>query len=408
MSIKTKVGVASSPEIYEPNHWYLTYIPQIEHTTGGCSVMGNKWSLGAREGGRSAGETVKHSSEASRKTSTSSTAPLFQLETVEHSSEANRKTSTSSMAPLFELETVEHSSEASRKTSTNSMTPLFELETVEHSSEASRKTSTSSMAPLFELETVKHSSEASRKTSTNSMTPLFELETVKHSSEASRKTLTSSVAPLFELETVKHSSEASRKTSTSSVAPLFELETERRDGRSLHPSAISGSRRDEEPEFVTSEVLSSGSKTRKWMYNNLMGVGLSFLLVFSAFQGLQNLQSTINAADGLGLAILVIVYLFFTISGFVSPGLIRLLGTKYSLLGGFLCHLVYTAANYYPSWYTLVPASALLGFASGPIWAAANTHLVKVAVASAPWLEMDQNHLISYMVGIFFGFFQGA
>ena len=165
---------------------------------------------------------------------------------------------------------------------------------------------------------------------------------------------------------------------------------------------------DEEPEVVTNKEFSSGSEARKWMYKNVIGVGLSFLLVFSAFQSLQNLQSSINAAGGLGLATLAILYLFFTISGFVTPGILKLLGTKYSLLGGFLCHLVYTGANYYPSWYTLVPASALLGFASGPIWAAGNAHLVKVAVASAPWLQIDQNHLISYIVGIFFGFFQGA
>ena len=154
--------------------------------------------------------------------------------------------------------------------------------------------------------------------------------------------------------------------------------------------------------------FSSPKAAKIWMYKNLVGVGMSFLLVFSAFLSLQNLQSSINSEGGLGLATLSILYLFFTLAGFVTPGIIRLLGTKYSLLGGFVCHLLYVVANYYPSWYTLIPASVLLGFASAPIWAAGSAHLVKIAVVAAPALGLNQEHLISYLVGIFFTFFQVA
>ena len=164
--------------------------------------------------------------------------------------------------------------------------------------------------------------------------------------------------------------------------------------------------KDDNPKFLNK--FSSPKAAKIWMYKNLVGVGMSFLLVFSAFLSLQNLQSSINSEGGLGLATLSILYLFFTLAGFVTPGIIRLLGTKYSLLGGFVCHLLYVVANYYPSWYTLIPASVLLGFASAPIWAAGSAHLVKIAVVAAPALGLNQEHLISYLVGIFFTFFQVA
>ena len=165
--------------------------------------------------------------------------------------------------------------------------------------------------------------------------------------------------------------------------------------------------KDDNPKFLNNK-FSSPKAAKTWMYKNLVGVGLSFLLTFSTFLSLQSLQSSINSEGGLGLATLSILYLFFALAGFVTPGIIRLLGTKYSLLGGFVCLLLYVVANYYPSWYTLIPASVLLGFAFAPIWAAGNAHLVKIAVVAAPALGLNQEHLISYLVGIFFTFFQGS
>ena len=146
--------------------------------------------------------------------------------------------------------------------------------------------------------------------------------------------------------------------------------------------------------------------TKRWMYKNAVGLGLGFLFVFSAFNGLQNLQSSLHSEGGLGLASLAIVYVVFILSCFISPGVIKVLGTKYALLGGFFFHLLYTTANYYPSWYTLVPASLIIGIGSGPIWTAGSAHLVKVAVLSAPKLGLDQNLVISNLVSIFFFFFR--
>lgn len=153
-------------------------------------------------------------------------------------------------------------------------------------------------------------------------------------------------------------------------------------------------------------VSSSHRADRRWAYKNVLGISFSFFSVFAAFVSLQNLQSSINSDGGLGLTTLAVLYFFFVSSGFVSPSALKILGTKYSLLAGFFCFLVYIFANFYPSWYTLVPASVVAGVGSALVWAAANTHIVEVAVLVAPKLEVDKNHLIGIYTGIFFCFVQ--
>ncbi len=158
-------------------------------------------------------------------------------------------------------------------------------------------------------------------------------------------------------------------------------------------------------ELSSSQCCDRGS-TKTWVYRNSAGLGFAFLVVFSAFQGLQNLQSVLHSEGGLGLASLSILYSFFTLSCFITPGIIQILGTKYAILIGFVCHLIYTTANFYPSWYTLVPASVVIGLGSGPIWAASSSHIVKVCVIGASALGLDLNLLISSQVGIFFSIFR--
>ena len=150
----------------------------------------------------------------------------------------------------------------------------------------------------------------------------------------------------------------------------------------------------------------TATNPRRWGYRNIFGLSIAFVTVFCAFIGLQNLQSSINTEGGLGLASLSVLYAVFFLSGFVTPVIVRILGTKYTLLFGFVCHLIYSLSNYHPTWYTLIPSSFAIGFASAPIWVAATTHITEVAVTIAPALRKNQDQLISMFIGIFYFFFQ--
>lgn len=142
----------------------------------------------------------------------------------------------------------------------------------------------------------------------------------------------------------------------------------------------------------------------RWAYGNLYSTSISFMLVFSAFVGIQNLQASLNAT--LGIVSLSLTYVFYFIIGFFTPAMVRLLTTKYALLFGYACHLIYILTNYYPEYFTLVPSSILLGIGSGPLWAGLSTHLATTAITLAPHVTDSIDLLISRFTGIFFFIFQ--
>ena len=152
--------------------------------------------------------------------------------------------------------------------------------------------------------------------------------------------------------------------------------------------------------------LRQSKEVNRWARRNIYGVSTSMLIVYTAFVGLQNLQSSINSNGGLGLVSLSVLYGAFVVVGVFTPTILKLCGTKYSLLVGYLCILLYTLCNYYPSWYTLIPGSVILGLASGPIWAASGSHLVHVAREVKANTNKHESYLIGKYMGIFYFFFQ--
>lgn len=141
-------------------------------------------------------------------------------------------------------------------------------------------------------------------------------------------------------------------------------------------------------------------------YRNVYGLSLSLFCLFSAFQSVQNLQSSVNSRGGLGVISLSLLYAAFVLSGIVTTSIVRVLGTKYAIMGGMACHLFYIVCNYHATWYSLIPASFLIGFASGPFWAATSAHITQVAVKLAPIVRERQDFLISQFTGVIFLFSQ--
>ena len=135
-------------------------------------------------------------------------------------------------------------------------------------------------------------------------------------------------------------------------------------------------------------------------YKNLFGLSWSWLTVFGAFLGIQALQSSINQEANLGLTSLCVLNGFFALSTLITPTIIRLIGTKYALIGGYVVFFLYTLSNVYPHWYTLIPSSFLLGVAHGPAWASLNTHATNVAIKYAPDFKQKTKHLIINFSGV--------
>ena len=171
----------------------------------------------------------------------------------------------------------------------------------------------------------------------------------------------------------------------------FELKDIMQDGL-RKPSLLSEER-------ATCQCCSWSPKARA--YKNLFGVSISFMIVFSVFLAVVVLQSSINAADGLGLAALATLHSTFFFSGLYTSSVIHLFGAKYILIVCYLGMTVYTISNYYPHWYTLIPGSVCIGMVFGPLWASINVHITTVAIQYASAAGESSAYLVSWFTGVF-------
>ncbi|KAM5326041.1 protein unc-93 homolog A isoform 2-T4 [Glossophaga mutica] len=142
---------------------------------------------------------------------------------------------------------------------------------------------------------------------------------------------------------------------------------------------------------------------------NVLVVSLGFLLLFTAYGGLQNLQSSLYSAEGLGVAVLSTLYGAMLLSSmFLPPLLIRTLGCKWTIVAAMSCYVAFSLGNFYASWSTLVPTSILLGLGAAPLWSAQGTYLTTVGNAYAEKAGQTGKDVVSRYFGIFFLVFQSS
>lgn len=149
-------------------------------------------------------------------------------------------------------------------------------------------------------------------------------------------------------------------------------------------------------------------KIKRRAYKNLIAIACVFLFTFTALNSLQNLQSSLNDKAGLGLSSLSVLYGCLMVSCIAAPFLIQSIGPKWTTVCCSFCYSFYTAANFYPEFYTLIPAAAVLGFAAGPFWVAQGTYLTSLAVNFAGVVNEVPVQMIHRFTGIFFLIYQSC
>ncbi|KAJ0983970.1 hypothetical protein J5N97_002326 [Dioscorea zingiberensis] len=132
---------------------------------------------------------------------------------------------------------------------------------------------------------------------------------------------------------------------------------------------------------------------------------VAFLFIFSAYQGAQNLESSVNTEGDLGTTSLGILYVSFTLCSLVASPIVRGMGSKGALLLGTTGYILFIASNLKPSWYTMVPASLYLGFAASIIWVGQGTYLTSAARSHAKDCHLHEGTIIGHFNGEFWGMF---
>ncbi|XP_046556131.1 UNC93-like protein [Haliotis rubra] len=120
-----------------------------------------------------------------------------------------------------------------------------------------------------------------------------------------------------------------------------------------------------------------------------------------------NLQSSLNMESGIGSGSLAVIYAAMILSClFVPSFLIAHIGCKWSMVVSITGYIAYMAANFYPVWATMVPASILIGVGAGPLWSAKSTYLTTIAVWYAKLTGQSEDAILNRFFGVFFMFFQ--
>ena len=158
---------------------------------------------------------------------------------------------------------------------------------------------------------------------------------------------------------------------------------------------------------ISLSSASSWTRSKEQIKKNLFVIGLAWIFLFTAFQAMANLQSSLNSDDGLGTASLSTIYITLVISCvFLPPLVIDKLGLKWAIVASQFMYLLYLAANIYPKYYTLLPSAVVVGIGAGPLWTAKCTYLTEIAGFYAVLSQENVEVVVNRFFGYFFTMFQ--
>ena len=124
------------------------------------------------------------------------------------------------------------------------------------------------------------------------------------------------------------------------------------------------------------DVTTANTRLHRTILKNIILISITFMVLFTSFQSMASLQSSINQVDGLGTYSLSIIYGALIISSQFTPSLIlKYLGSKWTMVFSMFCYSLYIAAQFHPQVYTLLPAAFILGVAAAPLWIAKCAYL---------------------------------
>ncbi|XP_013382519.1 protein unc-93 homolog A isoform X3 [Lingula anatina] len=141
-------------------------------------------------------------------------------------------------------------------------------------------------------------------------------------------------------------------------------------------------------------------------YIDLGTISAIAVVVYNAWSGQQNLQSSLNFEDGIGVISLSIFYAASIASSLYAPLMVDKLGPKKSILISVSAALLYYAANFYPTMYTLGMAALLYGLVSTPFFTCLGYIITTAALDNAILTGRDGDVVISRFNGIYWSLFK--
>ncbi|XP_076438558.1 UNC93-like protein [Babylonia areolata] len=147
--------------------------------------------------------------------------------------------------------------------------------------------------------------------------------------------------------------------------------------------------------------------TKFKIFKNVGVVSLGFLFLFTSFQSMANLQTSLNKEDGVGAYSLSTIYATLIVSCIFLPKfVIARLGCKWTIPVCMLGYALYMAANLHAVIWLMTLAGAVLGIGAAPMWSAKCTYLTQMGVWYSRMTKQSQDAVINKFFGFFFMAFQ--
>ncbi|XP_021340099.1 uncharacterized protein LOC110441312 [Mizuhopecten yessoensis] len=139
---------------------------------------------------------------------------------------------------------------------------------------------------------------------------------------------------------------------------------------------------------------------------NLVFLCISFITLFSSFRAIQNLQSSINDKNNLGIIAMAVVHGTMFLTCLWAPSIINKLSAKWALVIGMFSFLTWIGANFYPTFYTLIPTAIFSGCGQGILWTAEISYILKLAFDSSRVSRGNIDKEVLRFHGVFLACFQ--
>ncbi|KAG8182980.1 hypothetical protein JTE90_013429 [Oedothorax gibbosus] len=148
------------------------------------------------------------------------------------------------------------------------------------------------------------------------------------------------------------------------------------------------------------------NQSKRRLLKNLLAMSFFYCAFYTGFWGLTNLQSTMNAASGIGPDSQAVIYVFSMASSLFLPEItIGRFGCKRVIVVATLISLPYIAANLFIRWDTMLIFSALFGLANGPFSAAMSMYTDEIA---RRYQKMINAENVEFVMACFFGVYSSS
>ncbi|KAK7500310.1 hypothetical protein BaRGS_00008533 [Batillaria attramentaria] len=147
--------------------------------------------------------------------------------------------------------------------------------------------------------------------------------------------------------------------------------------------------------------------TKRQILKNVLVLSFGFMFLFTAYQSMANLQTSLNKEDGVGAWSLSAIYAALIVSCMFLPKfIIARLGCKWTVPLCMIGYAAYMGANFYAVIWLMTIAGVILGFGAAPMWSAKCTYLTQLGVWYAKMTKQSEDAIINRFFGFFFMMFQ--